>query len=71
MTAAEVHSIRIGLGLTQTALGHWLRLGGKQPGHTVRMWEMGRNAPPGPAVVCLRAFAGGYRPEHVDALCGA
>ncbi|WP_420140162.1 helix-turn-helix domain-containing protein [Sphingomonas sp.] len=66
MTPATVKSIRKSLGLTQNELGRWLMLSGEQPGHTVRMWEMGKRPVTGPVEVCLTAFAGGYVPGHID-----
>lgn len=65
MDREEVKAIRTGLGLTQRELGNWLLLSGRNPAHTVRMWEMGRRTITGPAIVCLRAFRAGYRPKHV------
>lgn len=67
MKPDEIRALRKRLGLTQTGLGRWLRLGGAQPGHTVRMWESGKRPPSGPVLVCLEAFASGYRPPHVEA----
>lgn len=65
MTADELRAIRTSLGLTQLELGRWLLLSGEQPGHTIRMWEMGKRPITGPVAVALRAFAAGYRPTHV------
>ena len=65
MTGEDVRRIRRTLGLTQTQLGDWLRLAGSQVGHTVRMWEMGKNPVTGPVQICLEAFEQGWRPSHV------
>ncbi|HEV2816142.1 MAG TPA: hypothetical protein VGW40_02825 [Allosphingosinicella sp.] len=65
MSGDDVKRIRKSLGLTQAALGQWLLLGGEQPGHTVRMWEMGKRPVTGPVEVCLTAFSLGYRPPHI------
>lgn len=65
MTGDDVKTIRKSLGLTQSALGQWLLLSGDQPGHTVRMWEMGKRPVTGPVEVALTAFAKGYRPPHI------
>jgi DNA-binding transcriptional regulator YiaG len=62
MTPDELKSYRAELGLTQKQLGEWLRLSGAQPGHTVRMWEMGRSRVPGPAEVAILAFSSEWRP---------
>lgn len=66
MNSEQIRSIRTALGLTQAELGRWLMLSAANPSHTVRMWEMGQRSISGPAIVCLRAFAAGYRPDHVD-----
>jgi DNA-binding transcriptional regulator YiaG len=65
MTPEQVKQIRAELGLTQLQLGQWLMLDGKQPDHTVRMWEIGRYPVGGPVKVCLEAFRSGWVPSHI------
>lgn len=54
MTPDTLKSIRKELGLTQSELGRALGLSGKDPGHTVRMWELGKRPITGPVALCLQ-----------------
>jgi DNA-binding transcriptional regulator YiaG len=65
MTPAELKAIRAQLGLTQLQLGQWLAIKGRDPGHTVRMWEIGKCKVSGPVATLLEAFLSGWRPRHV------
>ncbi len=65
MSGDELKDIRARLGLTQLQLGRWLGLDGLDPGHGVRMWEIGKRPIGGPITVLLEAFIGGWRPSHI------
>lgn len=52
MTPAELRSARAKLGLSAAKLAKALRLGA-DGGRTVRRWESGENAVPGPAQVAV------------------
>jgi DNA-binding transcriptional regulator YiaG len=65
MTSAELKAVRAQLGLTQLQLGQWLGITGRDPGHTVRMWEIGKRSISGPITVLLEAFLSGWRPRHI------
>lgn len=51
-----------------TELGELLRLTGRDPGATVRLWERDRNPVTGPASVAIEAMLGGYKPPHWEDL---
>jgi len=68
MTPTELKAIRARLQLTQLELGQWLGIEGRDPGHTVRMWEIGKRGISGPITVLLEAFLSGWRPRHITQL---
>lgn len=53
MTPADLKAARAALGMTGAALGRKLELGGRDPGRSVRLWEDGERAIPGPARVAI------------------
>jgi hypothetical protein len=53
MTPAELIEARKALGLSAADLGRLLRLEGRDQGRTVRRWETGESAIPGPAQVAI------------------
>lgn len=62
MTPTELKTIRNQLGLTQAGLAALLQVGS---GRTVRRWEAGERAIPGPAAVALKILA-----ENPDLIAG-
>lgn len=63
MTPTELKTIRNQLGLTQAGLAALLKVGS---GRTVRRWEAGERAIPGPAAVALRLLS--ENPDLIDGL---
>ena len=72
MTGKDIHNARAKLGklwrlgrpLYMTELGEALRLTGRDPGATVRLWERGSPVS-GPVSVAIAAMLAGYRPDHL------
>jgi len=54
MTADALTRARKRLGLSAAGLGRILQLEGRDPGQTVRRWETGESAVPGPVAVAMR-----------------
>lgn len=54
MTAAEFAAARAALKMTMAELGRALELEGRDPGQTIRRYETGARAVPGPVRVAVR-----------------
>lgn len=76
MTGKDIHSARAKIGkmwglkrpLYLTELGELLRLTGRDPGATVRLWENDRNPVSGPAATAVEAMLSGFKPAHWESV---
>ncbi len=63
MTPDQFKEARQSLGLTQDELGRWLGRSGRNIGQ----WERGERRIDPTAVIAVRAFQTGYRPDEASA----
>lgn len=61
MRPHELRAARLALSLTQNELGFALELDNEAPHRTVRRWESGRTAIPGPVAVAVKLMLKAHR----------